>query len=106
MSLQHTASSATIKVPGACDNLKAVELHHLFTQDIRRQIEAEYHSAVDAEIEVLPMRRTSICLSLQSETWHALPRWHFRVVFVSTLSRPVTRQRGGRAPVCWPEKAR
>ncbi len=34
----------------ARDSLKTAELHHRFTQDIRLQIETEYHAAVDEEM--------------------------------------------------------
>ena len=44
-----TATTATAAA-AARDSLKTAELHHRFTQDIRRQIEAEYNAAVDEEI--------------------------------------------------------
>ena len=34
----------------ARDSLKTAELHHRFIQDIRKQVEAEYNAAVDAEV--------------------------------------------------------
>jgi hypothetical protein len=46
---QITATAATAAA-AARDSLKTAELHHRFTQDIRKQIEAEYNAAVDDEI--------------------------------------------------------
>ena len=48
---QITATAATAAA-AARDNLKTADLHHRdrFTQDIRKQIEAEYNAAVDDEI--------------------------------------------------------
>ena len=43
-------ATATTATAAARDSLKTAELHHRFTQDIRRQIEAEYNAAVDEEI--------------------------------------------------------
>jgi hypothetical protein len=46
---QITATAATAAA-AARDSLKTAELHHRFTQDIRKQIESEYNAAVDDEI--------------------------------------------------------
>ncbi len=46
---QQTATASTAAA-AARDSLKTAELHHRFTQDNRRQIEAEYNAAVDEEI--------------------------------------------------------
>ena len=46
---QITATAATAAA-AARDSLKTAELHHRFTQDIRKQIEYEYNAAVDDEI--------------------------------------------------------
>ena len=44
-----TATAAAVSA-AARDSLKTAEPLHCFTQDIRRQIEAEYNAAVDDEI--------------------------------------------------------
>jgi glycerol-3-phosphate O-acyltransferase len=44
------AATAAAAAAAARDSLKTAELHHRFAQDIRRQIEVEYHAAVDEEI--------------------------------------------------------
>jgi hypothetical protein len=46
--LLQSATSALMQ--NARDSVKTAELHHRFTQDIRRQIEAEYNAAADEEI--------------------------------------------------------
>ncbi len=46
---QFTTTTATAAA-AARDSLKTAELHHRFTQVIRKQIEAEYNAAVDDEI--------------------------------------------------------
>ena len=43
-------TTAQQNAAAARDSLKTAELHHRFTQDIRRQIETEYNAAVDEEI--------------------------------------------------------
>ena len=45
-----SASAAAAAAAAARDSLKTADLHHRFTQDIRKQIEAEYNAAVDDEI--------------------------------------------------------
>ena len=48
---QQNATAATAATAAAArDSLKTAELHHRFTQDIRRQVETEYKAAVDEEI--------------------------------------------------------
>jgi hypothetical protein len=48
---QQNATAATAAAAAAArDSLKTAELHHRFTQDIRRQVETEYKAAVDEEI--------------------------------------------------------
>ena len=42
--------NAATAAAAARDSLKTADLHHRFTQDIRKQIEAEYNAAVDDEI--------------------------------------------------------
>jgi hypothetical protein len=42
--------NAATAAAAARDSLKTAELHHRFTQDIRKQIESEYNAAVDDEI--------------------------------------------------------
>ncbi len=48
--LQNATATTATAAAAARDSLKTAELHHRFTQDIRRQIEAEYNAAVDEEI--------------------------------------------------------
>ena len=48
--LQNATATASTAAAAARDSLKTAELHHRFTQDIRRQIEAEYNAVVDEEI--------------------------------------------------------
>jgi hypothetical protein len=50
--LQNATATASTAAAAARDSLKTAELHHRFTQDIRRQIEAEYNAAVDEEPEI------------------------------------------------------
>jgi hypothetical protein len=51
ITLQQKASdAAAAPATAACDSLKTADLHHRFTQDIRKQIEVEYNAAVDDEI--------------------------------------------------------
>ena len=47
---QNATATAATAAATARDSLKTAELHHRFTQDIRRQIETEYKAAVDEEI--------------------------------------------------------
>jgi hypothetical protein len=47
--LQNATAAAATTAGAARDSVKTAEMHHRFSQDIRRQIEAEYN-AVDEEI--------------------------------------------------------
>lgn len=47
---QNATATAATAAATARDSLKTAELHHRFTQDIRRQIETEYKAAVNEEI--------------------------------------------------------
>ena len=46
----HEMTITAAAAAAARDSLKTAELHHRFTQDIRRQVETEYKAAVDEEI--------------------------------------------------------
>ena len=50
LELQQYAATAATAAAEARDSLKTADLHHRFVQDVRKQIEAEYKAAVDAEI--------------------------------------------------------
>jgi hypothetical protein len=49
--LQDAADAASASAAAARDSLKTADLHHRFVKDIRKQVEAEYKAAVDAEGE-------------------------------------------------------
>ncbi len=48
--LQNATAAAAAVAVAARDSVKTAEVHQRFTQDIRRQIEAEYNAAADEEI--------------------------------------------------------
>ncbi len=91
-----TATAATAAAAAARDSLKTAELHRRFTQDIRRQIEAEYNAAVDEE--------TAACGDMQRKRRHAdeMEESHKRV-----RSETFRRNAGsGYAASSWPRAAR
>ncbi len=61
--LRNAIAAAATAAAAARDSVKTAEMHHRFTQDIRRQIEAEYNAAADEEI--------AACGDLDRKRWHA-----------------------------------